>query len=98
MAAMETEPSAADLAEAKPEDEDEGESTGVAGTPAFKRCLEAVRLDDSCYASWSLLIAEAEATDWPPPCWATTASRRASSAAISSLLTKGLPARSSREA
>lgn len=32
----------------------------VDGTPAFRRCLEAVRLNDTCFASWSLLVAEAE--------------------------------------
>jgi len=48
---------------------DEGEPAGDApaaeGTPAFKRCLEAVRLDDTNYASWTLLLAEAEATSNP---------------------------------
>ena len=64
---METEASAS-ATEAPPyevngeEEEGEGAGDGPAGTPAFKRCLEQVRLNDSCFASWSLLLNEAEAS------------------------------------
>lgn len=45
-----------------PDGEEDVSGDGPAGTPAFKRCLEQVRLNASCFASWSLLLAEAEAS------------------------------------
>ena len=64
--------------------EEDNARAQVDGTPAFRRCLEAVRLNDTCFASWSLLVAEAERSQNPllgdvyerllaafPPCTAT---------------------------
>merc|ERR1719426_444591 len=45
--------------------EEENARAQVDGTPAFRRCLEAVRLNDTCFASWSLLVAEAERSQNP---------------------------------
>jgi len=45
--------------------EEDNARAQVDGTPAFRRCLEAVRLNDTCFASWSLLVAEAERSQNP---------------------------------
>ena len=55
------EPEAMETGEDGPDGEEDVSGDGPAGTPAFKRCLEQVRLNASCFASWSLLLAEAEA-------------------------------------
>jgi len=47
------------------DDEEDGVGDGPAGSPTFKRCLEQVRLNESCFASWTLLLGEAEATRNP---------------------------------
>ena len=59
-----SEQAAMDTSDAAAPEEDNARAQ-VDGTPAFRRCLEAVRLNDTCFASWSLLVAEAERSQNP---------------------------------